>query len=58
MSQIGKEITSTLNLDTILNTVYEKVNELMEANIFGIGIYIQDEESIDYRLAIEKRHAL
>jgi signal transduction histidine kinase len=25
----------------------------MEANIFGIGIYIQDEESIDYRLAIE-----
>jgi signal transduction histidine kinase len=53
LSQIGKEITSTLNLDTILNTVYEKVNELMEANIFGIGIYIQDEESIDYRLAIE-----
>jgi signal transduction histidine kinase len=53
LSKIGKEITSTLNLDTILNTVYEKVNELMEANIFGIGIYIQDEESIDYRLAIE-----
>jgi signal transduction histidine kinase/tetratricopeptide (TPR) repeat protein len=53
LSQIGKEITSTLNLDTILNTVYEKVNELMEASVFGIGIFISDEDSIDYRMAIE-----
>lgn len=54
LSQIGKEITSTLNLDTILNTVYEKVNELMDASIFGIGIYNQENETISYRLAIEK----
>jgi len=53
LSHIGKEITSTLNLDTILNTVYEKVNELMEASVFGIGIFIPEEESIDYRMAIE-----
>ncbi len=53
LSQIGKEITSTLNLDTILNTVYQKVNELMEASVFGIGIFIPEEESIDYRMAIE-----
>ena len=54
LSQIGKEITSTLNLDTILNTVYEKVNELMDASIFGIGIYNTENETISYRLAIEK----
>ena len=54
LSQIGKEITSTLNLDTILNTVYEKVNELMDATIFGIGIYNSENETISYRLAIEK----
>ena len=54
LSQIGKEITSTLNLDTILNTVYEKVNELMDASIFGIGIYDTENETISYRLAIEK----
>ncbi|MFN2458360.1 MAG: ATP-binding protein, partial [Chitinophagaceae bacterium] len=54
LSQIGKEITSTLNLDTILNTVYEKVNELMDASIFGIGIYKQEEGSIEYRLSIEE----
>lgn len=53
LSKIGQEITSTLNLDTILNTVYESVNDMMDAGIFGIGIYNPDEKTIDYRLAIE-----
>lgn len=53
LSKIGQDITSTLNLDTILNTVYQNVNELMDASIFGIGIYNADDETIDYRLAIE-----
>ena len=54
LSKIGRDITSTLNLETILTTVYENVNELMDASIFGIGIYNEDEKTIDYRLAIEK----
>ena len=54
LTVIGQEITSTLNLDKILNTVYENVNKLMDASIFGIGIYDSQEKIIDYRLAIEK----
>jgi len=54
LSKIGRDITSTLDLDTILNTVYENVNELMDATIFGIGIYKPDEASIEYRLSIEE----
>ena len=53
LTEIGKEITSTLHLDTILNTIYENVNSLMDASVFGIGIYRPDENAIDYRLAIE-----
>ena len=53
LSKIGRDITSTLDLTTILNTVYENVNQLMDATVFGIGIYNQEEASIDYRLAIE-----
>ncbi len=53
LSKIGRDITSTLNLETILTTVYENVNELMDASIFGIGIYNEDDKIIDYRLAIE-----
>ena len=54
LSKIGRDITSTLDLDTILNTVYENVNELMNATVFGIGIYKPEEEVIEYRLAIEQ----
>jgi signal transduction histidine kinase len=54
LSKIGRDITSTLDLDTILNTVYENVNQLMDATVFGIGIYKPEEESIEYRLAIEE----
>ncbi|MBM2813589.1 MAG: hypothetical protein HW421_351 [Ignavibacteria bacterium] len=53
LSKIGQDITSTLNLDIILNTVYKNVNQLMDASIFGIGIYNPHEQTIDYRLAIE-----
>ena len=54
LSRIGKDITSTLDLDTILNTVYENVNQLMDATIFGIGIYKPEEQCIEYRLSIEE----
>ena len=53
LTEIGQEITSTLNLDKILNTVYESVNRLMDASVFGIGIYSSLENSINYKLAIE-----
>ncbi len=54
LSKIGQDITSTLDLDTILNTVYENVNQLMDATVFGIGIYKPEEASIEYRLSIEE----
>ncbi len=54
LSKIGQDITSTLDLETILNTVYENVNQLMDATVFGIGIYKEEEEAIEYRLAIEE----
>ena len=54
LSKIGRDITSTLDLDTILNTVYKNVNELMDATVFGIGIYKEEDNTIEYRLAIEE----
>ena len=54
LSKIGKEITSTLHLDTILNTVYENVNQMMDASVFGIGVYNAENSTIDYQLAIDK----
>lgn len=48
LSEIGQEITSTLNLEKVLDTVYEKVNSLMDATEFGIGIYNHQKQSIDF----------
>ena len=54
LSKIGQDITSTLSLDTILNTVYRNVNEMMDATVFGIGIYNDEKNCIEYRLSMEK----
>jgi len=39
LSEIGKEITAILNIEQIVNTVYNHVNQLMDATVFTIGIY-------------------
>ena len=48
LSEIGQEITSTLDIDKVLDTVYEKVNSMMDATEFGIGIYNHEKQSIDF----------
>ncbi len=59
LSDIGKEITASLDLDTILFKLYERVNQIVDANIFGVGLYRPQKDLIEYSLAIEngKRYA-
>lgn len=52
LSDIGREITSTLDMEKVLFTIYKKVNKLMDATIFGIGLYQADKKQIEYQLAI------
>jgi signal transduction histidine kinase/CheY-like chemotaxis protein/ligand-binding sensor domain-containing protein len=54
LSEIGKEITASLDMDTIFFKLYEHVNQLADASIFGVGIYHPEKKQIEYRLAIEK----
>ncbi len=59
LSEIGKEITASLDLDTILFKLYERVNQIVDASIFGVGLYRPEKRVIEYSLAIEdgKRYA-
>jgi signal transduction histidine kinase/CheY-like chemotaxis protein len=59
LSEIGKEITASLDLETVLFKLYERVNQIVDATIFGVGLYRPQESVIDYTLAIEngKRYA-
>lgn len=52
LSEIGLEISSTLDFERILGTLYKRVNELMDASIFAIGIYNHEERVLDYALTI------
>jgi serine phosphatase RsbU (regulator of sigma subunit) len=54
LNEIGQKITASLDLDKVLNTLYENVNELMDAAVFGIGLYDKTAQQIHYRLAIAK----
>jgi signal transduction histidine kinase/DNA-binding response OmpR family regulator len=59
LSDIGKEITASLDLNTILFKLYERVNQIVDASIFGVGLYRPEKHLIEYSLAIErgKRYA-
>jgi signal transduction histidine kinase len=54
LTEIGKEITASLVIDTIFMKLYEHVNKLIDATVFGVGVYHPDEKQIEYRLAIEE----
>jgi signal transduction histidine kinase/CheY-like chemotaxis protein len=59
LSEIGKEITASLDLNVILFKLYERVNQIVDASIFGVGLYRPEKKLIEYTLAIEngKRYA-
>ncbi|NJN43085.1 MAG: GAF domain-containing protein [Flammeovirgaceae bacterium] len=48
LSKIGRAITSSLSIDKIIETVYENVNSLMDAAIFGVGIYNKEKSRLDF----------
>ena len=58
LSDIGREITASLDFDTIFGKLYERVNELADAEVFGVGLYHPERHEIEYRLAIETGQAL
>lgn len=54
LSQIGKDLTASLDLDVIFYKLYENINQLIDAAIFGVGIYHEEKHQLEYRLALEK----
>ena len=59
LSDIGKEIAASLEFETIFYKLYEHINKLVDATIFGVGIYHPEQELIEYKMAMErgKRYA-
>ncbi|RYF94622.1 MAG: GAF domain-containing protein, partial [Chitinophagaceae bacterium] len=58
LGEIGRKITASLSVETIISTVYDNVNALMDAAVFGIGIYHAETKTIDFPATYENGEAL
>lgn len=52
ISKIGRSLTVQTELEGIYDLVYQNVNVLMESSTFGIGIFDQDRDAIEYKYLI------
>ena len=58
LSEIGRKISSSLSVEKIIGTVYDNVNSLMNASVFGIGIYNDALKRLDFPSTYEDGQAL
>jgi len=58
LSEMGQLISSTLNLDEILDKLYEMVGQLMEADIFAIVVSNEKENVLDYKYIYESNERI
>jgi signal transduction histidine kinase len=58
LSEIGKLITSSLSVEEIVTRVYDSINELMDATVFSIGIYNENEKRLEFPGTREYRQEL
>jgi ligand-binding sensor domain-containing protein/signal transduction histidine kinase len=54
LSDIGRRITANLDSEAIMSMLYQQVHALMDASVFGIGIYRPELELIEYPFAMEQ----
>ncbi len=52
LSEVGKQITASLDLDTVLVRVYKYVSHIADGTLFGVGLLVPEEHKIEYLLAM------
>ena len=58
LGEIGRKITASLSVEKISSTVYDNVNAMMGAAVFGIGIYNEDLNRIEFHATYENGQPL
>ncbi len=54
LSEIGQQITASLNFEDIFDKLHKYVNQLMDAECFSVRIYHEDTQTIEYKYEFEK----
>lgn len=58
LGEIGRDLTSTRDLDQILDLVYQSLNRVLDAHVFLVGVLHKEEARLQIRLAIEQDQTL
>jgi diguanylate cyclase (GGDEF)-like protein len=58
ISDIGKSITATLNLERIFTLVFNHLQDLMPVDSFGIALYNENTNRIEYSFLIEENRRI
>lgn len=53
IGSIGQTIASSIDLDKIIDAIYENINRIIDAPIFGIALYHETTKDIEFRLLVE-----
>ncbi len=53
ISEFGQKISASLNLEFINKMMYNYINSLMDTDVFGIGIYNEKKQRLEYHNSIE-----
>jgi signal transduction histidine kinase/ligand-binding sensor domain-containing protein len=48
LSKIGRDITANITVESLQESVYKKLNSLMDASIMGFGIYRREKRIIEF----------
>jgi diguanylate cyclase (GGDEF)-like protein len=58
ISEIGRQLTSSTDLEFIFQLVYDEISVLINMNVFNIGIFNADEQTIDYKFIMEDKQRI
>jgi diguanylate cyclase (GGDEF)-like protein len=54
IAEAGRLMTASLDLDTIISTLYDTLRRYIPLDLFGLALYDEEERSLDYRAYILK----
>jgi len=58
LSTIGRDITASLFIEQIIETIYANINALMDASVLGIGVYDEPNNELVFPGVIERNERL
>ncbi len=53
MSEVGRSLTASLAIETIITNLYQRVSEVMDATVFGIGLIRYERNVIENKLVMD-----